>query len=169
PYSGSFVPLLRGLVSHAARAARASTLGPPRVGEPPRARLDQPPASALTVRGPDAYLSQASVRAEGVGYLAVADAPALEPGFYEFESGGRPLATVAVNLDPVESDLAPLPPDSVRAASGGRASFLGSPRALATHLEGTRRGRELWMPLLLIAALALVGELLLGSARTLKA
>jgi hypothetical protein len=168
PYSGSFVPLVRGLVSHAARASRATTLGPPRVGEPPRARLDQPPASALTVRGPDAYLSQASVRAEGVGYLAVADAPALEPGFYEFESGGRPLATVAVNLDPVESDLAPIPPDSVRSASGGRARFLSSPRALTTHLEETRRGRELWMPLLLLAALALVGELLLGSARSLK-
>jgi len=109
------------------------------------------------------------VRAEGVGYLAVADAPALAPGFYEFESSGRPLATVAVNLDPVESDLAPLSPDSVRAASGGRAALLSSPRALATHLEETRRGRELWMTLLLLAALALVGELLLGSARALKA
>ena len=163
------MPLVRGLVSHAARATRATTLGPPRVGEPPRARLDQPPASALTVRGPDAYLSQASVRAEGVGYLAVADAPALEPGFYEFESGGRPLATVAVNLDPIESDLAPLSPDSVRSASGGRAAFFTTSRALTTHLEETRRGRELWMPILLLAALALVGELLLGSARALKA
>jgi Aerotolerance regulator N-terminal/von Willebrand factor type A domain len=169
PYSGSFVPLVRGLVSHAARAAQSSTIGPPRVGEPPRARLDAPPSSALTVRGPGAYLSQASVRAEGVGYLAVADAPAIEPGFYEFEAGGRPLATVAVNLDPTESDLAPLPPDSLRAASGGRATLLSTARALTTHLEETRRGRELWIPLLLIAALALVGELLLGSARALKA
>jgi hypothetical protein len=169
PYSGSFVPLVRGLVAHAARASRATAIGPPRVGEPPRARLDAPPASALTVRGPDAYLSQASVRAEGVGYLAVADAPALAPGFYEFESGGRPMATVAVNLDPVESDLAPLHPDSLRTASGGRATLFTSARALTTHLEETRRGRETWMLLLLLAGLALVAELLLGSARTLKA
>jgi hypothetical protein len=169
PYSGSFVPLVRGLVSHAARASQATTIGPPRVGEPPRARLDAAPTAALTVSGPDAYRSQASVRAEGVGYLAIADAPALVPGFYAFESGGRPLATVAVNLDPVESDLAPLAPDSLRVASGGRATFLSSARALATHLEETRRGRELWMTLFLLAVLALAGELLLGSARTLKA
>ena len=44
-----------------------------------------------------------------------------------------------------------------------------SARALTTHLEETRRGREMWMLLLLLAGLALVAELLLGSARTLKA
>jgi hypothetical protein len=116
----------------------------------------------------------------------VADTPALRPGFYAFESGGRTLATVAVNVDPIESDLAPIEKDSLLVAprgSGpapaataipgptppGRISILSSSNALATHLQDTRRGRELWMSFLLAAAIALAGELALGSARTLRA
>lgn len=179
PYSGAFVPLVRGLVSHAARASRAAAGVAPRVGEPPVARIATVPGAAIFVRGPGGYASQAPVSAEGMGYHAVADAPAREAGFYTFESGGQQLAMVAVNLDPIESDLATIPADSLRAgmqrgaeralgAHHARVSILASSSALATHLRDTRRGRELWMGLLLIATIALAGELILGSVRTLK-
>jgi aerotolerance regulator-like protein/VWA domain-containing protein len=168
PYSGAFVPLVRGLVSYAAQA-QAGGPGSIRVGEAPSARLSSPPGAAVIVRGPESYTSQATVRSEGTGYQAQADAPAIHPGFYEFESGGRSLATVAVNVSPIESDLAPIAPDSLRSSRGARASTLGSANALASHLRDTRRGRELWMTFLLLAAAALVGELLLGSARALRA
>jgi Aerotolerance regulator N-terminal/von Willebrand factor type A domain len=169
PYSGAFVPLVRGLVSYAARS-RTASLGPIRVGETPVARLSAPPAAAVLVRGPRGYGSQASIRAEGTGYVALADAPAVEPGFYEFESAGRSVATVAVNLDPVESDLASIPLDSLKVSSprDGRVIVLSSLNALSTYLRDTRRGRELWMTFLLLACAALIGELLLGSARILK-
>jgi hypothetical protein len=121
------------------------------------------------VRGPESYSSQASVRAEGTAYRAEADAPAIRPGFYDFESGGRSIAVVAVNVSTVESDLAVIDADSLRAASGTGSSTLGSANALASHLRDTRRGRELWMTFLLLAAAALAGELLLGSARALRA
>lgn len=167
PYSGAYVPLVRGLVAHAARAAKSAALGAPRVGEPPVARLAAAPGGALLVRGPGGYTSQAAVQAEGTGYRVVADIPAVRPGFYTFESGGRTLATVGVNIDPIESDLAPLSPDSLGTGpSAGKISVLASASALETELRDTRRGRELWLGFLIFVGAALVGELALGSVRT---
>ena len=190
PYSGAFVPLVRGLVTHAASAGNGASIATPRVGERPVARLASPPSSVLRVRGPAGYVSQAAVEAEGTGFAAVADAPAHAPGFYTFESGGRTVSVVAVNLDPIESDLAPIAVDSLRATvaggAGGAASaavaagagsapgrgpdatVLSSVGALATHLRETRRGRELWLGFLIAAALVLSAELWVGSLRTLK-
>ena len=172
PYSGAFVPLVRGLVGHAARAA-SSAPAELVVGAPPRARLPGAPSGVIHVRGPAGYASTAAMEAEGTGYRAVANDPAPAAGFYEFEAEGRLLATVAVNLDPIESDLAALPADSSRAAaapaSRPRIAILPSASALERHLRATRRGEELWLPLLLVAALLLAGELLLASARKLRA
>ena len=187
PYSGAFVPLVRGLVAHAAHASRLAGAATLHVGERPIARLSAAPGSAVLVRGPDGYASQAVVESEGTAYRGVADAPALRPGFYTYEAGGKTLATVAVNVDPVESDLALIEADSLRAgragasgdaasgdAASGRASpgaavtMLKSANALDSHLRETRRGRELWMGFLLVAAIALAGELALSSARMIK-
>jgi hypothetical protein len=173
PYSGAFVPLVRGLVAHAAHASRLAEAAPLRVGERPIARLNAAPGSAVIVRGPEGYASQAAVEAEGTAYRGVADAPALRPGFYTYEAGGKTLATTAVNVDPVESDLSPIEADSLRpalrgAGAGPPVATLKSLNALEGHLRETRRGRELWLGFLLAAAVALAGELALGSARTLK-
>ncbi len=172
PFSGAFVPLVRGLVSHAARAAS----GAPAelvVGMPPRARLTGAPSGVIRVRGPGDYSSTATVEAEGTGYRAVALDAAPAAGFYEFDAEGHTLATVAVNLDPIESDLTALPVDSIRAGAAPaalpRIAILSSASALERHLRATRRGEELWLPLLLAAALLLAGELLLASARKLRA
>jgi len=168
PFAGAFVPLARGLVEHAARAAGAATEAEVHAGQRPVARLAAPPAGALIVRGPGSYTSPASVEAEGTGFRAVADVPAREPGFYVFSSSGREAATVAVNVDPVESDLAAAPPDSLRGAERDAMGVLDGPAALAAHLRDTRRGRELWLPLLVVAGLLLAGELALGSVRAIR-
>jgi hypothetical protein len=172
PFSGAFVPLVRGLVGHAARA-ESSAPGELIVGTPPRARLTATPSGVIRVRGPVGYASTATVESEGTGYRAVAIDPAPAAGFYDFDADGRPLATVAVNLDPIESDLAVLPLDSIRAvvapASIQRVKVFSSASELERHLRATRRGEELWLPLLLAAALLLACELLLASARKLRA
>lgn len=171
PFSGAFVPLVRGLVGH---ATRAESSAPTQlvVGSPPQARLDGAPAGAIRVRGPGGFTSIATVEAEGTGYRATALDPAPAPGFYDFDSDGRSLGTVAVNLDPIESDLTRLLPDSLRAAAGPaaeRVTVLPTAASLDRHLRATRRGEELWLPLLLAGAVLLVAELLLASARKLRA
>jgi hypothetical protein len=181
PYSGAYVPLVRGMVAHAARAGRSSERAGGRVGSPPSARLAAPPPGVLLVHGPSGYTSQASVEAVGTAYRATADASALLPGFYHFESNGRVLATASVNVDPIESDLVPIPADSLRAGAGSSAAedspvagpsavagTLGTAGALTAHLHDTRRGKELWMGFLIAAAVVLAGELMLGSSRVLK-
>jgi len=167
-FSGAFVPLARGIVQSAAHAAGAAEEAHPYVGARPMARLAQPPAVALSVRGPEEYRSQASVEAEGAGFRAVADAPARAPGIYEFRAGEREIAAVAVNVDPLESDLAPEPLDSLRARGREEIAVLAGPSVLAAHLRDTRRGRELASAFLVAVGILLLGELALGSARVLR-
>jgi len=167
PYSGAFVPLVRGLVDYAARAPSSSLGDRSYVGRPPAARLDTAPAGAVLVRGPESYRSQAQVVSDGAGFRAVADAPATVPGFYVFEAGGRDAATVAVNVDPVESDLRPIDLDSLRARSADPTKPFITLASLRTHLRETRQGRELWLFFLTTAAVILAAELLVGSARIL--
>ncbi len=172
PFSGAYVPLIRGMVSHAARAESGA---PPSlvVGAAPRMRLAAAPSGGIRVRGPRDYVSTATVEAEGTGFRAVALDPAPAPGFYQFDTEGQMLGTVAVNVDPVESDLTTLPPDSLRAAlppdALERLTVLPTTAALTRHLQATRRGEELWLPLLLLAAVLLAVEIALASARRLSA
>src|SRR6185503_5579365 len=83
PYSGAFVPLVRGMVAHATRAVTSAGTSP-RAGERPVVPLAEAPSGALFVRGPTGYSSPAAVETEGALYRAIADAPAPEPGFYVF-------------------------------------------------------------------------------------
>jgi hypothetical protein len=155
---------VRGMVDHAARSDLPGDSDRNVVGRAPAARLETAPSGGVSVRGPDAYRSQATVLAEGAGFRAVADAPAVAPGFYVFEAGGHEAATVAVNPDPIESDLTPLPVDSLRAGSEPPKAILTT-ASLRTYLHDTRQGRELWLPFLVLAALCLAAELWVGTAR----
>ena len=166
PYSGAFVPLVRGLVDHAARAASLESGDLSLVGRPPTAHLDTAPPGAVVVRGPESYRSQATVASDGSGFRAVADAPAPVPGFYVFEAGGREAAVAAVNPDPIESDLRPVSMESLQAGSPDPPRSILTVRSLRTHLRDMRQGRELWLLFLVLAAVALAGELALASART---
>ncbi len=165
PYSGAFVPLVRGLVDHAARTSSPESLDRALVGRPPAVSLESSPSGAVVVRGPESYRSQATVVSDGSRFRAVADAPATVPGFYVFEVGAREAATVAVNPDPIESDLRPISIDSLatRAYDAPRAILTTS--SLRTHLRDTRHGRELWLLFLMGAAVCLAAELVLGTAR----
>ena len=102
---------------------------------------------------------------DGSGFRAVADAPALVPGFYVFEAGAREAATVAVNPDPIESDLRPVAVDSLRSGLADAPRPFLTVGSLKTHLRDTRQGRELWLLFLTGAAIFLAAELALGSAR----
>ena len=164
PYSGAFVPLVRGMVDHAARSDPSGSSDRNVVGRPPAARLETAPSGGVSVRGPESYRSQATVLAEGAGFRAVADAPAVSPGFYVFEAGGHEAATAAVNPDPIESDLTPVPMDSLRAGPDPPKAILTT-ASLRTYLHDTRQGRELWLPFLVLAALCLAAELWVGTAR----
>ena len=166
PYSGAFVPLVRGLVDHAARAASLESGDLSLVGRPPTAHLDTAPPGAVVVSGPESYRSQATVASDGSGFRAVADAPAPVPGFYVFEAGGREAAVAAVNPDPIESDLRPVSMESLQAGSPDPPRSILTVRSLRTHLRDMRQGRELWLLFLVLAAVALAGELALASART---
>jgi len=164
PYSGAFVPLVRGLVDHAARTASQEGSDRALVGHPPVARLDSAPSGSVTVRGPESYRSQATVLSDGSGFRAVADGPATAPGFYVFEAAGRVAATVAVNPDPIESDLNPISLDSLRTGPEPPRAILTA-SSLRSHLHDTRQGRELWLLFLVAAALCLAAELVIGTAR----
>jgi hypothetical protein len=165
PYSGAFVPLVRGLVDHAARTSSPESIERALVGRPPAARLESSPSGALVVRGPESYRSQATVVSDGSGFRAVADAPATVPGFYVFEAGTREAATIAVNPDPIESDLRPISIDSLATGSDQAPRAFLTTSSLRTHLRDTRHGRELWLLFLVGAAVCLAAELTLGTAR----
>lgn len=165
PYSGTFVPLVRGLVDHAARATSPESRDLSLVGRPPAAGLESAPSGAVVVRGPDSYRSQATVASDGAGFRAVAETPAPTPGFYVFEAGAREAAVVAVNPDPAESDLRPIQADSLQAGLADAPRPILTVRSLRTHLRDTREGRELWLLFLIGAAVFLAAELALGSAR----
>lgn len=98
--------------------------------------------------------------------------PFEETGFYQVEplEGGAPPATVAVNASLEESDLAPVPPERVVEAVVGagtagatEAPAGGAADPAAVETEGRR---ELWWPVLLLAALVLVAESLLANRWT---
>jgi hypothetical protein len=165
PYSGAFVPLVRGLVDHAARTSSPESFDRALVGQPPAARLEAAPSGPVVVRGPESYRSQATVVSDGSGFRAVADAPATVPGFYVFEAGAREAATVAVNPDPIESDLRIVPVDSLTTGSEHAPRALLTTASLREHLRDTRQGRELWLLFLLGAAFCLAAELWVGTAR----
>jgi hypothetical protein len=165
PFSGAFVPLVRGLVDHAARTSSPESIDHALVGQPPAARLEEAPSGPVTVRGPDSYRSQAAVVSDGSGFRAVADAPATVPGFYVFETGAREAATIAVNPDPIESDLRMVPADSLETGSENAPRALLTTSSLRAHLRDTRQGRELWLLFLMGAAVCLAAELWLGTAR----
>jgi aerotolerance regulator-like protein len=165
PYSGAFVPLVRGLVDYTARAASSDLRGKLFVGRPPAAYLESAPSGGIFVRGPESYRSQATVVSEGSGFRAVADAPAPAPGFYVFEAGAREAAVVAVNPDPIESDLMPIQQDSLRAGLAEAPRTISTTGSLRSYLRDTRQGRELWLLFLTGAAIFLAAELALGSAR----
>lgn len=92
-----------------------------------------------------------SIRPTPDGATAVSE-PVPQPGFYHWQQNRDTLATTAVNLNPVESDLRSLDLDQRSFRADRRARIAGA------DLRWRRDGRPLWPWLLASAALVLAVE-----------
>ena len=95
--------------------------------------------------------------------------PFEETGFYQVEplEGGATPVTVAVNASLEESDLAPVPPERVVEAVVGAGSAAPEVAGAADAGVGETEGRrELWWPLLLLAAIVLIAESVIANRWT---
>jgi hypothetical protein len=87
-----------------------------------------------------------------------------QQGIYEVRSSatttGRPEA-IAVNIDPPESDLAPLDPNELVAAVTGHATPTAASAGTTAEMtrEDTERRQSLWWYLLVAGLLLLAGEM----------
>jgi hypothetical protein len=123
--------------------------------------------AALTAGGTDARVTSALVVAPGgdrqtVGGAAGSSVELREQGFYEVRpqgaaASGRPF-TVAVNIDPLESDLSSMDAQEFTAGATGRASLTGSAVPADVKPEETERRQSMWWFLLLMGFLLLVAE-----------
>ncbi len=108
-------------------------------------------ADDVEIREPGGRPVRIAARRDGP--TATADLPpAAGPGFYRVRAGDRLLKSVAVNLDPIESDLTALPPDRLRTHPSRGTVAAGD----QTSILENRRGRPLW-PWALAAAMTALG------------
>ena len=98
---------------------------------------------------------------EGAEVLALA-----EPGFYEVrgESGDTALGVVASNVDPAESDLTPMDPKEIVAATiGAPEGAQGGPASVPLTPEAQEGSQRLWWYLLVAGLLLLGAETVLSN------
>lgn len=67
-----------------------------------------------------------------------------QPGFYHVRAGGRVVESIAVNVDPVESDLERVADEAFAARVQGTAPGAGPRLHLDGSITGDRQGRPLW-------------------------
>jgi hypothetical protein len=87
-----------------------------------------------------------------------------EAGPYTFLEGDTVVAVVALNPPPSESRLARLDEDEVESAIGSDVTVVSSADDWSRQAYRSRRGPELWWPLLLAACLLLVAESIVASS-----
>jgi hypothetical protein len=128
--------------------------------------------AALTAGGTDERVSSALVVAPGgnrqtVGGSASGSVELREQGFYEVRpqgaaASGRPF-TVAVNVDPLESDLSAMDSQEFTAGATGRASLTSTGVPTGVKPEESERRQSIWWFLLLIGFGLLVTESILAN------
>jgi hypothetical protein len=128
--------------------------------------------AALTAGGTDERVTSALVVAPGgdrqtVGGSAGGSVELREQGFYEVRpqgaaASGRPF-TVAVNVDPLESDLASMDAQEFTAGATGRASLTSAGVPTGVKPEETERRQSIWWFLLLVGFVLLVTESILAN------
>ncbi|HEY4101923.1 MAG TPA: BatA domain-containing protein [Gemmatimonadales bacterium] len=153
PLQPTYLPFLRGMVLYAAGNAAAPLART--VGD---AWLLPTAARNPVIRTP----SQEIVRPEG---RQRADATTLtEAGFYTVYDGnpsGDPIKVIAVNPAPRESDLGAMPAGELMVGVG-QDSIKATERSAASLVEAERQQR-IWRLLLILAAIALLGEMVVAS------
>ena len=162
PVSGAYLPLLHQAVKVLGRGTAASSLVP---GD----RYSFPAGTgAWRIEDEQGREIPSELAAER-GATRLRSAPLEHPGLYRVMQGGTMRSTFAVNPDPRESDLTPVPERAmVRAFPPGRAQVVRPGENLARRVREARYGRELWswfivMALVLLAAETVIGRWGLGS------
>ena len=153
--SGAFLPLVHQAARVLARGTAAPSLTPGDAWSAP---------AGNEWRIEDETGRDVPVRLESIaGATRAVSAPLERTGLYRAFAGGSLRASFAVNPDPAESDLAPLPEASLIAAfPTGRARVIRPGDDLAQRVRQARYGRELWPEFVLLALLLLVAESILG-------
>jgi hypothetical protein len=153
--SGAFLPLVHQAARVLARGTAAPSLHP---GDTWSA-----PASAEW-RVEDETGREIALHVESAsGAPRTVSAPLERPGLHRAYAGGQLRASFAVNPDPREGDLAPLPEPALTAAfPAGRVRWVRFGDDLAARIRQARFGRELWPEFLIAALLLLVAESVIG-------
>ncbi|MBN1419236.1 MAG: hypothetical protein JXP34_10695, partial [Planctomycetes bacterium] len=125
-------------------------------GDPLRVGLDETAGERVLFRDPSGEKTAVRAASDGAGRFA-AFGPAPRAGFYDVTTQeGSELLSVAVNVDPAESNLAPLPREALREALFGLdVRIPDETEDLGAAIRESRVGRELWRSLM-IAALAIL-------------
>ncbi len=161
PTRPAFVPLVQRMVSYCALGSN-----PDPVVEAGRPLLFQlPPNEAgksLTVITPLGRSTQAHLQLKGA--KAVGEFTSTHtPGIYQVVSPEGDAKSYAVNPSREESDLHLLATDAVVSfAKTCGASVSKSPDELASSIQGSEHGREIWRPLVWATLLLLLAEMLLS-------
>lgn len=154
PLQPLFLPFVRGVTGWAATAtprplahrAGEAWLLPGRVEVP---ILKAPDGSSVRV---DAARSALTLRSSGFTEL------------HDGRTSGIPIATLAVNLPPEESDLAPMPADELLLGVTEMSATDRSAELAPTEVARSREARQAnWRWLLLLLLVAVVGEVFLAS------
>lgn len=153
--SGAFLPLLHQSALVLGRGTAAPSLTPGDTWSAP---------GAAEWRLEDETGREVPVRVEsGSGAARAVSVPLERTGLYRAFAGGQLRASFAVNPDPREGDLTPLPePSLIAAFPAGRVRVLRMGDDLAVRVRQARFGRELWPEFLLLALVLLVAESVLG-------
>jgi hypothetical protein len=168
PVRGLFIPLLYRSVYYL--SAGASVAGEQLVaGEPGELRISGlPPGTSLRLVGPAGTEVAPEQRSLFGATLLRVGRTLDRPGVYDVQAGETLARRVAVNVDPAESDLRVVPPDSaaarlqaalgtpVRPVAGGEAA------EVAETLRTQQAGTEIWNVFLLLALAVLVAEMMVA-------
>ena len=153
--SGAFLPLVHQAALVLARGTAAPSLTP---GD----TWSAPASAEWRIEDEAGHEVPVTVRAASGAARAVS-APLERTGLYRAFAGSTLRASFAVNPDPREGDLTPIPEQALVAAfPPGRVRILRLGDDLAERVREARFGRELWPEFLLLALLLLVAESVLG-------
>jgi len=157
--SGAFLPLIHQCVRVLGRGTAAASLAP---GDVWRAPAETGEWRVVDESGRD--LSLAPSGGKGAkGATRLATAPLERPGLYRVLLDGQLRGSFAVNPDPRESDLTPIPESELVAGfPAGRATVLRPGEDLARRVRQARFGRELWAEFALLALALLIAESVIG-------
>ncbi len=162
PRSGFIVPLMHRLVERLSRTSLRPVSAT--VGEGLIAGLGESSAERVEVDTPSGRTLTTELESTGVPSAVVKRAT--EPGIYRFHADGRTVALGAVNVDPLESNLAPADRSEVEELLSPLPSTFIEPGArIEDEVLQSRYGRELWRAFLYVALALLAVEMFLARPR----